>query len=69
MNKDINVRKQRLKAKKAKVPEAKFSMILVTAMRVLHSYVKTEKQSNLASIKIFEGGIWVIVVNGKAANV
>ena len=44
MNKDINVRKQRLKAKKAKVPEAKFSMILVTAKRVIHSYVKTESK-------------------------
>lgn len=33
-----------MKAKKAKVPEAKFSMILVTAMRVIHSYVKTESK-------------------------
>lgn len=44
MKNEINMKKERLKAKRAKVPEAKFSVITVIAMSVLHSYVKTESE-------------------------
>lgn len=47
------MRKETLKPKKAKGPEAKFSMILVTAMSVLHSYVKAESKIIWLQLKCF----------------
>lgn len=35
MKKEINVKKERLMLERTKVPEAKFSVIIVTAMSVL----------------------------------
>ena len=64
MKKEINVKKERLMLERTKVPEAKFSVIIVTAMSVL-----SRKWTSLVSIKTLKGGIRVIVVHGRVANI
>lgn len=68
MKNEMNVQKEKLKAKRAKAAESNFQWSLYSNESTAFLR-KSRKWSNLASVKMFEGEIWVIVLNGKAGNI